>query len=342
MRRIAQLLTLAVLALCIAPIFIDSELEVSAERSFQIQPTMIFEDFNNLNEFSKWTPWSPKDSSSQEEFFSPYRGKGAGYRWTEDRDSIEFTILKSVDNKSLEFKVEGLEFGKNGRMLVNFEAIDSLTTQVNWVVKNEKIGYFARYYNYFTKKELEEKLEIGFDRLEQALKTDVLTAEQAKSLQPGEIKIEPFEGAKLLVVRNKTSLEEKEIETATEESFGLIYSYLVDFVKMKQSDIGQSTIYYESKDMANQTTSFFCGFPITESASLGEGMEWLSLPASQVLVFIHKGSYDQLDDSIEKMKTYAQKNKLNLNNAYWVEFLNEPENIKNKDDLLSKIYFAIK
>ena len=111
-------------------------------------------------------------------------------------------------------------------------------------------------------------------------------------------------------------MEEKEIETATEESFGLIYSYLVDFVKMKQSDIGQSTIYYESKDMANQTTSFFCGFPITESASLGEGMEWLSLPASQVLVFIHKGSYDQLDDSIEKMKTYAQKNKLNLNSEH--------------------------
>lgn len=342
MRRIAQLLILAVIALCVIPIFLESKLEITAQHNFNHQTALIFEDFNNVNEFSKWIPWAPKDSSTQKEFFSPYRGKGAGYKWKSNKDSIEFTITKSTQNKLVEYAVEGMEFGKNSTMVFELEPADSTQTTINWTIHSEEIGYFSRYYNYFTKKELAEKMELGFKQLETILKSDVLTAEQAKALQPGEIKIEPFEGAKLMVVRNKTGLEQKEIDTATEESFGLIHSYLIDFVKLKPTDIGNSTTYLESTDVANQSSLFFCGYPITESAPLGEGMEWLTLPASKCLVYIHKGSYETLDGSIEKLKTYARKNKLNLDNSYWIEYLNEPENIKNKEDLLTKIYFVIK
>ncbi len=341
MRRFTQILILLVIVILILPLFLPNKLEVEVEKEFDFPTGMIFEEFNNMKEFSEWNPWTSAESDINHEFYAPYRGMGAGYKWSTKEKNSVITIQKSDLNKQIEYEVEGLDLGKNSQMNVEFNSVNPNKTNVKWHISSEELGYFSRYYNYFTSKKLKEKLQLGLNKLEENLKTSVLTPEQANSLSPGMIKSEMFEGMKLITVMNETSLEEDEVKMATEESFGLLYSYLIDFLKISPNKVGEPISYYEFVDTAANKAKFYCGYPITESVKLGEGMELISLPAAETLICIHKGSYKTINETIGKMNEYAEKNKLKLENSYWEEYQNDPESTKNEADLLTKIYIPI-
>lgn len=342
MRRVAQILILVVIAILTLPMFLPDKIESIVEREFEILPGMIFEDFNNLNEFFKWEPWTYNDSTATKELFYPYRGESAGYQWSSSQGNGELTIIKSEPNRIIEYDLEGFNLGKNSFMNVEFEAIDSTKTNVRWNVTTEKVNYFSRYYTYFTEKKIQEKLESGLDNLANLLETASLTPEQAQALRPGIIMKEDFEGRKMITIQNKTSLEKAEMKTATEESFGQIYSYLVDFIKINPSEIGKPITYFDAIDKAADSAEFYCGYPITESVDLEDGMELFALDAGETLVCIHKGRYDDLEETIEQMKAYAKENNLKLSSSYWEEYLMDEDTDKESEDLQIKIYFPIK
>src|SRR5690606_32742259 len=207
MRRFIQILILLVLGILLIPLFLPNKLSAEAEKDFDYPPGIIFEEFNNMKEFSEWDPWSSGDSLVSQEFYAPYRGMGAGYKWKSADSEGEITVNKSNLNKTIVYALEGLNLGKNSEMNVSFQSLDSTKTKVKWSINSEEIGYFSRYYSYFTSKRLTEKLQQGLNTLEANLKNSALTPEQAESLIPGDVSREMFEGQKLLTVMNETSLE---------------------------------------------------------------------------------------------------------------------------------------
>ncbi len=343
MKRFAQLLILIVLIILIIPIFLPDKITSSVEKEFNVPAGIVYEEFNNMKEFSEWEPWTNLDSLAKQEFFAPYRGNGAGYKWeSQIEESGEISISQSEPNKFIDYDLKGLSLGKSSNMKVEFTQLDESKTNIKWTIESHKIGYFSRYYSYFTSSKLNDKLNHGLTLLEERLKTSSLTPEQADALLPNMIKTEIFQGDKLITVLNETSLEKEEIRTATEESLGLLYSYLTDFLKIAPQKIGNPVSYYEYVDLAAKKSKFYCGYPITESVKLQDGMRLYSIPAGSTLVCIHEGTYETIQSTIEKMKKYAKENKITLGNSYWEEYLNDPEVIKDKAKLLTKIYIPIK
>lgn len=345
MKRFTQLLILLVTAILVIPLFLPNKISAETEKDFELPVGMIYEEFNNLKEYSEWEPWAKSDSTAKKEYFAPYRGEGAGYKWENvENESLsgEITIAKALQNQSIEFDLDGLGLGEISKILVEFTSEGSSKTIVKWKIESEEIGYFSRYYSYFTSNKLKEKLDEGLISLEERLKSAAITPEQANSLLPGMIKTELFDGEKLITILNETSLDPKEINTATEESLGKVYSYLIDYVEIPTQNIGKPTVYFEYIDSASKKAKFYCGYPITESVKLEEDLELYSLPAGQTLVSIHKGSYDSVNKTIELMKQHAAKNKLKLSNSHWIIYLNDPEVVKNPNELLTKVFIPIK
>ena len=342
MRRIAQILILLILAILIIPIFLPKKITATAEKEISKPVEVVFEEFTNLNEYSKWNPWTSQDSLAKIEISMPYRGEGAGFKWSTENLEGDMIISKANPNSKIQYELTGFELGGNSIMTAEFQPQNENKTKVKWQIESEEMGYFNRYFIYFKSKSLSEKLMEGLNNLESFLKDIVLTEAQAGDLKAGEIRIVKFEGLKLITVQNDTSLESDEMTTATEESFGLLFSYLTDYLKVPQSQIGYPVSYYTLVDSIGNRAKFRCGYPITESVQTGEGMELMSLPATETLVALHKGSYKSLHLTMGKMKNYASQNKLNLTTNYWEEYLNDPEVIKNENELLTKIYIPIK
>lgn len=345
MKRFTQFLILLVIAILIIPLFLSNKIIAETEKDFELPVGIIYEEFNNLKEYSEWEPWTKSDSTSTKEYFAPYRGEGAGYKWgnvENESQSGEITISQAQQNQLIEFDLEGLGLGDISKMLVEFTPEGNSKTKLKWRIESEEIGYFSRYYSYFTSKNIKKKLDEGLISLEERLKSSALTPEQANSLLPGMIKTEMFDGEKLITILNETSLDQSEINTAREESFGKLFSYLTDYIKIPPQNIGKPTSYFEYIDTASKKAKFYCGYPITETVKLEDDMELYSLPAGKNLVCIHKGSYETINQTLLKMKQHAAKEKLTLGNSHWEIYMNDPEIVKDKIELLTKIYIPIK
>ncbi len=341
MRRITQILILAFIAILVIPAFLPDKIEVETEKEFTMPAGIIFEDFNNVNNFSKWEPWTFADTAAVKEFFSPYKGKGAGYKWNSGNEHGFLTISEIVKNEKIRYTLEGYGLGKNTEMNVSFIQIDSINTNVKWSLSSEKLGYFSRYYTYFTADKLKEKMESGLENLEKLLSKEPHSEKQTEELQPGIIATEEFEGLKLITIPNETTLEEDEINTATDESLGLIYSYLKDFIKLDENEIGKAISYFDYIDNASKKAKFHTGYSIDGSVKLREDMEIISLPASKLLICIHKGNFEDMNLTISKMKDYAKENNLKLSNSFWQEFINRPLPNEAQDNSMTKISIPI-
>lgn len=186
MRRLTQFLILIVLAILIIPTFLPNNIKAVAEKELEYPVEMVFEEFNNMSEFSKWEPWTHEDSAATKEFYSPYRGKGAGYKWSSKGKSGEITILASTKNDSLVYDLEGYDLGKKSEMIIRFSSETPQTTKVVWTTESEKIKYFSRYYAYFTSDRIKEKLMKGFEFLETKLQNAVSSSENTNNLDSAE------------------------------------------------------------------------------------------------------------------------------------------------------------
>src|SRR5690606_177197 len=148
-------------------------------------------------------PWNHSDSTEQQEYYSTYREAEAGNKWKNPGDSKregEVHIITQEQNKLVEMKLDGLVLGNISKMIVEFSSVNAEKTKVKWRIESEEIGYFSRYYSYFSSKKLKEKLEEGLVLLNERLKSATLTPEQAQSLLPEKIQTEIFEGEKLITI----------------------------------------------------------------------------------------------------------------------------------------------
>lgn len=342
MRRLSQLLVILFIVILIFPLFLTSTIEATVEKEIALPADLLFDDFNNLNKLSKWEPWASEDSVAIKEYFSPYEGKGAGYEWKSKEMQGIFTIIFSKKNDSIHYKLEGFGFGDDAEMSVSFQTIDSLKTNVKWQIKSQPVTYFSRYFTYFKSGHLKEKLENGFNKLEKFGQTQKVVNAQPNSLKTDLIKTEQFEGLELITMLNDTTLENEEMKTATDESLALLYSYLTDFLKLPDSELGNPVSYYDFVDISANKAKFHSGYPIKSPVKLGEDMELLSIPAKTTLTYIYKGDISKLNEVLDKMKNYAKKNNLKLENLYWLEFVSDSKDLKNKENLLTKVFIPIK
>lgn len=319
MRRISQLLALLVIAIFIIPLFLPNRIEVETEKEFNLPADLLYEAFVNLSEFSVWEPWSANDSLAVKEFYSPYRGKGAGYILSAKKYSGEFEITQAKKEEFVDYALKGLGLGKESHMRVEFISESADSTKVVWKIDSKKISYFSRYFSYFTSHKLEELLETGWENLEEKLTTAPLSEDQLKSLGEGNISVERFEGRKVLAVENNSSHDSSEIETAIAESLGYLRSYLKDFLDIPDDEIGNAIVYFESDDPATGLIRFYCGYALSGSAAPDEGMVLKSIPAGENLVSVFQGGLEGVDEVKNKITAYADENDYNLDNVFWVE-----------------------
>lgn len=341
MRRISQLLALIVIAGFIIPLFLPNRIEAEAESIVPLPVALVYEEFINLNEFSQWEPWGANDTLAEKEFYSPYRGEGAGYVLSSSAYSGEFDIVKTKKEAYVEFDLTGLGLGKQSHMTVELSAYSPDSTRVVWKVDSKKISYFSRYFSYFTSHKLEELLLSGLANLESKLISSPLSEDQLSILNEGMISAEGFEGRKVLAVENTATSDTEEIETAVNESLGYIRSYLKDFLKIPEEEVGRPVIYFESVDPAAKEIKFYCGYTLSGSAVPDEGMVLKSIAAGENLAGIFNGSYDEAMQMKEKIQSYAKENDFRLQKEYWIEL---PKNFVpgESTDALSILHIPIK
>lgn len=159
--KTAGIIILAVVAiLMIGSVFIPSQVHIERNITIDAPKEMIFQQVNNLQNWTQWSPWLAGSSSQME---GPDSGVGAAIRFRCGEDTARatrLTITKSDPFEFVEMEVEQKKY--SGKSIFKFEELPEGVRAI-WTI-NADMGKkpFRKYYGLFLDKivgrEIEESL----------------------------------------------------------------------------------------------------------------------------------------------------------------------------------------
>jgi effector-binding domain-containing protein len=143
-------------------------------------------------------------------------------------------------------------------------------------------------------------------------------------------------GSKKVVVMKGTASWDAAFDTLI-DSFKAL-SALLDKQGIKRT--GNMMIVYTSTDDTGFT--FLAQIPVEQDVkSLGKGMSMGTSPEGKALKFVHRGSYDNMDNTYEAITNHLDEKKLEAKDTFVEEYITDP--LKTAEDkLVINVYVPLK
>ncbi len=256
------LISLLIVIIFIAPIFLPKKLIVEVERVYKTPVSMVFDEFNNLKKFTKWNAWDKKDPKVELTFFPPYVGEGALYKWQSEKQEVgegQMEIVSATENSQINSELKFKGWDDKSLTKVVFKSISEQETKVIWKFEGGGSSYFLRYANVFFKQFLLDGLNESLNNLEKVLLVKKSSPVKPIVLSVGNLVVENFIGVKYLGIRVKTSSDINEQVVVINESVTKIIAHLIKEKKIKPLKIGKTVVYYQQNDTINKKSDFYVG-----------------------------------------------------------------------------------
>jgi hypothetical protein len=166
-RIITLVLTLFVVSIVVFAFSLDSEWQVSVSETIPAPQTEVFSYVNTLKNWPQWTVWNKTNYPQMTwEFSGAASGVGAIQRWNDSKETGILEILKTVDNQSLEYRLDM----SNGKFIMygdmSFESTAS-GTKVTWrVTGDNEENLIARLATFVFKPMIKDDLTAGLKNLQ--------------------------------------------------------------------------------------------------------------------------------------------------------------------------------
>jgi effector-binding domain-containing protein len=339
-KKFLYAIVIIVLIFCSVGVFLPREVHI--ERNIQIDrpAAMIFVLLNGYSSFNTWSPWVERDPSASYVISGPASGVGARMTWSGDprlTGSGQQEIIESTAPSLVRIR---FQFENQGEAVMQYRLSElDDTTEVKWtfdtdVTKGQGLfgGIMARYFGLFFDRWLGSDYELGLANLKRL-------AESLPSADFSEMEVEIFD------VEPRNILY---VESVSSQAPGDIASSLADAYLELTTFITQHNLQMSAQPMAisrawNESGySFDAAIPVHSIDVLPEGNVKIGTsPSGRVLRVIHRGAYDQMMPTYEKISAYMGAHGLEDAGVSWEQYISDPGNTPT-EDLVTHIYFLLK
>ena len=322
------LISIAVLLffLAIIPLFLPKKMKLEAEKEFNFPIQPLFDECNNLKKFTQWSEWAKKDSTIEMEFFPPYIGKGALYKWKGKSKEVgegQMQIIESINNSSINYELEFKNWDKKSNVKIQFDSISKNKSKLSWYFEGSESPYFFRYFNLFFKTRLQKDINKSLENLEQLLVKKKNDVPKPISLSEGIVVSENFVGAKYIGIKITSTAKLKDQTDIINFAFDTISSYLKYEVKMNPTKIGKPVVFYQMNDTINNKAIFYVGVNYIDDFSIKQNkqkdnllkvkdeqnqikFEKFIVPSSQTAVTVHRGTIEEINQTQKLLDKYIR------------------------------------
>lgn len=342
MKQINLLLVFFILVFALIPLFLSNKVDEKMTYEIQAPLGLVFDEFADLRQFSKWEKFTEQDSLTQKTFTPAEEGNKEFAEWKSKNSNVgngritidAFEMNRSVDYK---FKYEGWENEDN--LAIDFEQTPAGTTQLNVHYISQEVPYFYRYFLYFNSplKKVDQTIQTFNELVKIRLDKD----RKEGRLNYGEFRIVKMPKQTLLALKKTPSLEEKDVTKKIDEAFESIYHALINEEDSYDFDLGFPHIYTSEINLKKKTQTIFAGISLIEDLPLQKGMQRVTIPEGEYLLTLHQGPRSKRSHTIQLMKKYAISKKIELGERELEVLLNDPKETDSLQ-LKSRIYLPIK
>ncbi len=165
-KRILLGLAFLLLLLFVIALLLPSRLYVERKMEIKAPVAVVFEQFNTLRNWEKWSPWIKIDPRSERHYFGPESGVGAGYSWKGEKTGEgKLTITESQPFNSIVTQLEMR--GEKVFPGFYFEEKDSITHVTWYFASDAGLNPFGRYMNLMIEGMLGHQFEQGLAAVKQ-------------------------------------------------------------------------------------------------------------------------------------------------------------------------------
>jgi effector-binding domain-containing protein len=317
----------------IVGLFLPSEIKMSRSIEVDRDSATVYKVVNSMKQFNHWSPWAEKDPDAVYTYSGPESGVGSKMTWKGNAqvDQGYQIILESSLNQMV--KTE-LSFGSSDRQAiatVTLEEIADNKTKVHWLFEmNAGSNILKRYSGLAIEDLLAPDFELGLNKLKEHV-------ESLPLFDYSMISIESLKATPVYAIRISKDISSDQMA----EGVGLAYSKILDFLSENQLPFsGAPLVISEQED--DNSYQLIAALPVEQHLpeSGTDEVLALTLPEGKVIQMIHKGSYDTLPKSYEKLNAYVFQNQLRVRGNSWESYESDPVLVAEKD-LITHIYLPV-
>ncbi len=150
--------------------------EARIERGIEINasPDIVFNYYNDLALFNRWSPWFDSDPQATYTFSSPSYGVGASMRWNNANRSGSSGSQQIITSVPYKIVSSDLDLGKNGKGISSvtiYNNRDNTRCHVVWSFEARLDGVLQRYRGRFIDRLLGSDFEKGLLELKRIAET---------------------------------------------------------------------------------------------------------------------------------------------------------------------------
>lgn len=316
--------------------------QVHIERSAQIDrpATLVFALLNSYSSFNAWSPWTARDPSAVYSRSGPEKGVGAKLSWSGDprlTGSGEQEIMESEPYSLVRVR---FQFDNQGAADMAYELEDlGASTRVTWSFDTDVTagqGFFgsimARYFGLFFDRWLGTDYEQGLANLKRL-------AESLPAVDFSDLEVDILEVAPqtILYIESISSQAPDDIAMALADAYREITAFIARHeLRMSAQPMAISRAWDESG------YSFDAAIPVETADVEPEGHVKIGQsPSGRVLRVIHRGAYDRMMPTYEKISAYMGAHGIEDEGVSWEQYISDPGNTRT-EELITHIYFLLK
>lgn len=316
--------------------------QVHIERSTRIDrpATLVFALLNSYSSFNAWSPWTARDPSAVYSLSGPEKGVGARLSWTGDprlTGSGQQEIVESVPHSLVRVR---FQFDNQGEAAMAYALSEQGgSTQVTWSFDTDVTagqsffgGIMARYFGLFFDRWLGTDYEQGLANLKRLAES--LPAVDFSDLEVEILQVEP---QTILYIESISSQAPDDIAMALADAYREITGFIARHeLRMSAQPMAISRGWDESG------YSFDAAIPVESAEVEPEGHVRIGQsPSGRVLRVIHRGAYDRMMPTYEKISAYMGAHGIEDVGVSWEQYISDPGNTRT-DELITHIYFLLK
>lgn len=306
--------------------FVEENKNFTVEKEINYPVEKVFNQFNNLQNFSRWNAFFSENDNLVFEYFTPYDGQGSSMTFRDKKNNTVFGdlfIRYSNQNRTLRYR---LFEGKNNNPYlidVKFKA-DKEKTKIIWYVHTPKQPFLKRSLNLLTEDYIVNQIDNSMKNLYTILGNKVDKEKQRESIKFDSLMVENEESQLLMGV----NVNSKNDKNSLFKNIIMNHNKVVNYVKMdlgkKNDEYGAPILISDPDNFKDKEISYFYGVPLSKKISVADNnFSFRTLNASRNYVIYYRGDYAGRIKSIQQLIFQAKKDTLRIGDLQQT-FLEEP------------------
>lgn len=338
-KKILYVIVIAIFIFISTALFLPQNIHVERSINVDRPASTLFVLLNRFSSFDVWSPLSQRDPAVEYRFSGPSSGVGARVEWRGDPRQVGSGWQEIIESRPNSWVLMQLDFEHQGKATSYFDiqAVGS-GARVTWGFDTSLVdgqGFFgsllARYFGLFFDKWIGTDYEQGLERLKKYAET--LPETDFSDLDVEIVRVEPSE---VLFIPTENRSDPGNASASLAAAYQEIIAFMTEHGIAMQAQPMAITRAWDARDYSFEAAIPVASVNVPLSGNVQAGLS----PSGTAVRVIHRGPYDSMAPSYEKLSAFMAANRLEEGRVSWEHYISDPGQVPAAE-IITHIYFMI-